>query len=751
MDPSDNHRISETSDSVLLEERIQQEFQAKQAVTAIKYSLDATSIFLPKIEGTRLKKRRLTFEVIENSFKTLLFRVIVAAYNYAYTNQFASLSAKVAVEQYAYRFVEWLNKEEILNRYSALKEYEKYHYDLLGNHGGYSVLSKLKSLFHYAFEEEDFRDSLTPEEARYLQALKETKISPNFNKKQCSLASYFGALDWLRRDDVGIGNQLYVTLASPKLAVNSLKCTASTIIIELFKIKSTLRGFLVENGFTPRDFHFPESKKLILGDKKIIVGRVIYRILTQFHSLNEKPERLKHAIELVLLSNVTNSNNFEKVRTTLDSEQKFHDCFHSKSRRGFGEFSTGFADRYFTSTHKGCLLSMEVLAQLSDTTQPLPITVLETLMFSWLMASLTVQPSDITKLSRNSFRLLKIGGRVTHIECEYFKGRANNIHNTRSLSTRKPEGRALLIYLNQHSGGELSAYDGGILVIFNGLRSIVGNAIAVFELPFIETQLATLHRQNGRNPVILPLALKALQAQSEISDQIKLFGLQAIKNSAVHAYSDPYTLHYLINRNSHTNKTEKIHYLTADNEEFINASGRITRSIMLDLINNVFDLDFLEQSESKLSDTERGEKGKTLEKKKAAFNNEFGNVADTISYKSGEMLSRLKLLTEQSKGVINEVGVMLLSKNQEEAFSPIYVLDSKVTAFKMFNYLHEFKTHYKKLLCRNPDYLYQTVFPQVEWVEQILTKLSKDSIREGEVLFEKMLESGVNISVFHSI
>lgn len=738
-------------DSAIIENQIQLEFNKNQTVTVINYPLNAKSIVLPAIENTRLKERKLNFMASDNPDKALLYRMVVAAYNYAYTNKYARLSTRVAVERYGCRFVDWLNQAKVHNRYSLLKEYEAYCFDLLDSHGGYSVLNKLKPMLFYAFEVEEFKNSLTTEEANYLRVLKETKVSPNLNKKQCSLASYFGELDWLRRDDVGVGNQLYTMLASAKLTVNSLKSTASLIIIELFKIKSSLKKFLVDSDFSTLDFQFPESESISTTDKKVSIGQVVFRLIKKFHLLNEKPIYLKYALELLLLSNVTNQNNFKVVRQALDCEEYFKDLFCPKSGKNVDDLSTVFADRHFKSTDTGCMLSMNILSQLTDVKQELPITTLETLMFSWIMASLTVQPSDISKLSRNSFRFLVVGGRVTHIECEYFKGRSNAIHSTRTLSTRKIEGRALLIYLNQHSCNDLSSYDGGIISILNGLRSIVGCLNSLLELPFIKIRLATVHKQNGKTPVILPAVLSSLQKYSEDFVLLKLFGFQSIKNSAVHAYSDPYTLHYLINRNSHTNKTEKLNYLTSDNEEFINSSGRITRSIMLDLINNVFDLDFSEPSLSDFNSTDLKNKEELFEAKKVSFNNEFGNVTDAIAYKSGEMLSRLKVLTEQDKGVINEVGVMSLPNQSEDEFAPIYVLDSKVTAVKMFNYLHEFKKNYKKLLCKNPDYLYQTVFPNVEWIEQVLAKLSKVSIKEGEDLFEQMHKSGVTISVFHSL
>ena len=258
--------------------------------------------------------------------------------------------------------------------------------------------------------------------------------------------------------------------------------------------------------------------------------------------------------------------------------------------------------------------------------------------------------------------------------------------------------------------------------------------------------LTALIRHGKHTQNIMPNASKKNLAErqervsrSETPCATALFGPQAIKNSAVHAYSDPYTLHYLINRHSHTNQTEKQHYLNADNEEWINASGRITRSVMFDLINNVFDLSLggLSQKES--------------EQAKAAFNNEFANVADAISYKSGEMLSQLKVVTEQDKGMINEIGVLSVSEKTDDIFEPMYVLDSPITAFKMLNYLHEFSLNYKKLLSRNPDYLYQTALPTVEWIEQVLSRLSEPSLKQGQAMLTQAQQSGVTVSVFHSI
>ena len=171
------------------------------------------------------------------------------------------------------------------------------------------------------------------------------------------------------------------------------------------------------------------------------------------------------------------------------------------------------------------------------------------------------------------------------------------------------------------------------------------------------------------------------------------------------------------------------------NEEWINDSGRITRNVMIDLINNVFNL-AEELDENEVS----------------RFNDEFYEVTEHISRKSHEMIMRLKVVTNQQKGRINEVGVLSPDNKQgTERFDHIYVVDSPLTVFRMKNYLYEFESNYKKLLSVNPSYLYKTVVPTVEWISYVLSILTKHSVLEGSNMFKKMRLNNVSISVFHSI
>lgn len=747
-----------------LETIIKQEHAKNQTTTPLNISLKTNTLAIPKI--SRIKAKKVEFKDTGNPVKSPIYLAIIAAFNYTMIYDSSAINAKESFARSIPDFVNWLNTKEIGNKYLLLKEYERDWFDSRNNHGSESPLKRLKTvLFYYSSEVSEFNQMLTPDEANFLKTLSKTKICLKTDKKQDSLATYFGAMSWLMDENIGVGANLYRVFASPKLAVNSLKALVSTVLLEFYESKVALRDFLISQPEIVKilDYCMKECKKVTCSSRmrKVLVGNSIYSFFVAFHELSHPPEKLKNAMSLVAVSSLTtlgmkNYEELTKSKTTL------YDIFKSK-KTGEGlnnDLSINCLSDYFSSqmANNNPMLSIPVLLNISAPDAPLPITEIERLMFSWLMASLAVQPYDINKLTKDDFRLMKIGQRATHIECEYFKGRANAIHRTRSLSVKKIEGKALLTYLNQHPSRELMAFDSQTPAIIAGGQSVLGNFFYAISIPFMNVALKISHEQQGAIPFLMPKAIQSLVkhgvniyntqglAKNKLPESRTfcknlIFTLRDIKNSAVHAFSDPYTLQYLINRNSHSNKTERTFYLTEENEQWINSSGRITRSVMLDLINNVFDLDFSSST---------NDEAITLEV--ADFNFEFESVSQIISYKSEEMLARLQVVTEQHRGRINEVGVMAYSASPSAQYNTIYVLDSPVTVCKMKNYLFEFKKNYRKLLKINPDHFYQTVLPTVEWIEQVLSKkLSSKSIKEGTYLFENTQRAGVSINVFHSI
>lgn len=741
--------------STEIEAYLSDDFQKNKPVISLEQPFSTTSLFIPKTNGSG--ECTITMTDWYQPDKALLYKALIAVYNYVFFNKEAPISAKVTFVSAARPFIEWLNAYTVGNRYEILKRYESERMDALGNHGGSSPLNKLKTVLTCAIESEAFRVEVGSDGCQFLMELRKTKISPNVNKTQKSLASYFGELDWLRRDDIGIGKKLYSVLASPKLTVNSLSLTAATVILELNKYQSVLK-FLVQKA-QPKLSQYLEIDFLSSSIEKRskYIGYILYHIISTFHQNDDNPPHAKAALDMMLLSNAKNERAHLLMLDALVSQDACDALFLNQINFK-NNVSTAFCYKNITSIYNGSLFSLDILLSLSRDHEHV-ITGVENMMFGWLMASLAVQPYDIPKLTPESFRKMRMGGRVTQIECEYFKGRAKVFYTTRSLSVREAEGQALLAYLNASVKGAL-LYTQVEQVISNGMHSLTGTVRLLFESDAIKIALRVAHSKK-KAPFILPsvycaLIKNGLHSENVIKNPIKfsikertelvrqskspcrisLFGLQAIKNSAVHAFSDPYTYHYLINHNSHSNQTEKVNYLTEDNEEWMNRSGRITREVMFDLIQNVFALGF------------NKEQSKVVE----VFNSEFMAVSEGISYKSEEMNARLRLVTGQVQGRVNEVGVLAISnKTDDEELYPIYVLDCPLTVLKMQNYLHEFLKNYKKLLATNPDFLFRTVMPTVEWMESTLSKMSKKSQQLGREQFDEMIKKGVVMSVFHSL
>ncbi|EAR56574.1 hypothetical protein SKA34_01667 [Photobacterium sp. SKA34] len=750
-------RLTETEvrSSAEIEAKLSHDFKKKQPVTTMQLPFTATSIVVPKTN--KYPAHTLSMHDDNNRYKRILYKAIIAAYNYAFFDKSAAITAKDNFSHATKPFVTWLNAHRVENHYEILKRYETDRMDELDNHGGESPLNRLRTVLSYAIESEALRDEVESDDFAFLLELKKTKPTPNLNRTQCSIASYFGALDWLRRDDIGIGSKLYACLASPKFAVNSLSLTAATVIIELIAYKQALTPLLNSIELQLRPWLELDIKTRSCSKKRMLVGNLTYQLISAYHRQAAPSDTLKSAMETLLLSNAISQTAYSRLSSALESQADCNRLFLNKIGDK-AKVNAQFCDANFTASMSGALFSIEVIQALMSLQSSQAITKIEERMFAWLMASLTVQPTDITKLTHKDFRQLKVGGRATHIECEYFKGRARVFHTTRSLSTRTPEGQALLTLMAQQDEGApfCSKTD---IVITNNIQSFAGSTNALLQSSGMSASLQVAHTKQ-QLPYLMPSALcalisngvstnncsntknipiaerKKLVSQSQSPSQNSLFGLQAVKNSAVHAFSDPYTLEYLINRNSHSNQTEKSNYLTEDNEAWVNNAGRITREVMLDLIQNVFDLGFERDDDAQLT----------------RFNSEFMSVTENIAYKHEEMNARLRLVTGQAKGRINEVGVLTLNnQNDSEPLSPIFVADNPITVLKMLNYLHEFKKHYKKLLAHNPDFLFKTVMPTVEWIEDTLKKMSKSSLQKGQERFQMMVENGVVMTVFHSM
>ena len=217
--------------------------------------------------------------------------------------------------------------------------------------------------------------------------------------------------------------------------------------------------------------------------------------------------------------------------------------------------------------------------------------------------------------------------------------------------------------------------------------------------------------------------MEAFRAHANNPLPTNWFGLEAIKNSAVHSRSDKYRIGHLVNYNSHDNTTEGDSYMTAENAEWLDNCGRVTRSVMNDLAINVL---------SPSSDL--------------VFNGDFTQALEVINDKRNDVLSRLKLVTNTT-GNVNDLGIIDKHVADEDDYpDTLYLLDTAETYVQMKHYLAQGIKHYKRLLKSNPVFLEYTLLPTSEWIEMVFNAsnlkkangkgFSQKTITAGEEMYK---------------
>ena len=239
------------------------------------------------------------------------------------------------------------------------------------------------------------------------------------------------------------------------------------------------------------------------------------------------------------------------------------------------------------------------------------------------------------------------------------------------------------------------------------LHSVGSFLLKLWKLPSFRQRLELELQQAEATPLFLH-AMLALELGDESASQFsartgksrdeyrlltskllpaKLFTLTHIKNTAVHAGSDSYRSSDLINHHSHTSLTEKISYLTDQNKEWVNQAGRITRLVINDLQNVVF---------------------------QPSIESIIKSVND------------LELRTQISQAThTNDIVTYLMHGKpiQSESDSTILVLDTNATAIFFIHYITQAEALLPKLLEVRPDFVERTLIVKIEWMTRTLTRM----------------------------
>jgi len=720
--------VSTSEENELIEKQstIASEFNALQKVRPMRFEPWSDTILIPN--EYRPKSQNI-FQCINHHWVAkLVFHSLSAMSYLVYHTDEVSVSEPQSFANRVPKFLTWLQTHDIdnNNKHSIIKDFEAYRVNdcNVSPQGSYSreIIKFIKCSL--AFEK--FSSLLLHDERKMLNILVDTKLAPKGEMKQFTLTDWFSSHSWLRTED-GIGNELFNHLASPKILMRSFSTTIATVLVEIQRQKLLLIEFFQASSI--------EANMLSIEDrwdtKRSYYPQVhahIANLLIQ-HATKDVMDALK-----TLLHDFSYPLSRNHVLTSLETRTKVSPYTHGKTN-------------FVTTESSSDIFNIEIIIKLcnfgkaKDPCAVVPTTEAEKWLFTWLMGWQMVQTNDIPKLTLSNFSFLKKNnGRISHIDFLYYKTRASIEHTPPLIETRSIEGTAILNYLSDKTSGLLKKYNNIELVsktkhadfpITEGSK--LGKLFKLICSDLFYPKVENSLKLYDASPVFLK-AIKAFQEEGEPWYDYKLsrgqyiqkyektipaliYTSTHIKNSRVHAKSDKFSPSQLINYNSHTSEVERKHYLSEQNEVWLNSCGRITRAVMQDLITNVL-------------------RPSTQEE----FNSEFLVTNQCIATRSNDTLARLKLISGKENGwIADDMGFIKTKPFDEDFPSTIYVLDSPETVMTYMHYQSQVRKKYRVLIRAAPEFLLFTVCPTSEWIEVLFdqTKFSKTSIEKGKELYQQ--------------
>ncbi len=713
------------------EEEAAREYAATRKITrmALEDNIEDFNVF---DESGEVKS---SFQILEVDcpWKHLIFRALKAAYNEIFIHENTAESNKYTFLSFAQEF--WIFVRHYPTSVSALrvkviKNYEAYKIDAYGLKPISTGMKEIKRFINIALSSTNFNKAISSFERDFLYTITEVKATPSYQDiKPINLNTWFTQHSWLRTDEYGIGHIDYVSLSLPKRLMASFTVTTVTALQLVQDAKMALLAFFDKAKITVKDL--PDMKdrsefktaNLFNTHIKVCTQQLINTILTNKDAAEEIPN-FNNALKLILYSNCTETH-LEQCAGKLNSSPPLtsiitnHPIFH---------FSF--------------IVKLIQHAENRDRKlKTVPVCSAEETFFCWIMAVLSVQATNIcgpNGLKLSDFRFeRKTDGRITHISCNYFKTRAGRTHRTSTLPTDRYIGKVALGYIQDVT----DLVDDETLLVSkpfgNPAFSKTGDVSKSIKLFTIDTLRHELDRQISKYQAsnvfyaafstLLKNGVRKLDVNRQNLEDAKIetevagtfFGLSMIKTSAVYSRSASFNPDSLLNFNSHSNETERQNYLTENNLEWLNNCGRVTRSVITDLLVNVF-----RPSQENLTN----------------FNTEFTKALDFINSKKDESLALQVFISESDdhKSKANDIGV-LSGVSETDAADNIYVEDSKWTVMKMLHYKQQVKDNHRHLWEQSPTYLFSTVIPTLEWIEEILNVefFCQENLEQGKFLFEK--------------
>lgn len=739
--------ISEQELIIYEQERMRREFRSHtKTPEAIPYDPDAKAIVIP-VKGKKNPDNTRRFSLTtpgKDEYVDLIFKVANAAAYVIFVKSPREYSQTVRDNfgEAIKLLVEFINLPGVSeeNRIALFKAFEAWRIDKGKVKPQSSRLPQIKKMVFIALAFEPFSKTIDSKERAYLRSQGEANAVPEdaSDKESHTINRWLSEHAWLRDETVGVGHDTYSLLASPKIVVKSVKITAATIMLEMQQCKMALIELFREEKIILNDPTLINSS----GFEKRFQARLarqycnaenIGSIQCAYHKKQRSNPYLDMAIRVFIRMSTSGRHDYQdrQIKTFFSNSPykarlegvMVMDSLFSVTN------AWGFNIKFILDLIDYAALPSEIAK-----TSQIPICEGENLLFGWLMGSLTVQQSDIHKLKYSSFTFMRRRtGQVTHISLRYYKGRARRSLDVEDIDANSLLGRAVFGHLSAYS----STADAGAYVSWNPrMKEVNGEffrMIENFNHEFRPKILANLKAEDSV-PVFLN-CLSTLVANGEkycaktwahekSNTPLKkaLFGPNSIKTAAVYARSDTFDPSTLMNYHSHSDRTERNAYLTKENEEWMNNSGRITRAVMQDIAINLF---------------------RPSKQDVQIFNSEFSKALKTIESRSQEALIRMKVVTGRVSGEIDDVGIATSHESQSGQDQAIYIVDDAYAVVKYLHFLAQLDKQHKILLKRAPEFLFNEVLPTAEWIEQLFSRnsFSVESMSKAEAIYTQYKDS----------
>lgn len=600
-------------------------------------------------------------------------------------------------------FLNWMSEHHLTedNRFDVLNDYQTFRVNE-GNvkpqsTGASYLLTVLQIGTDHCEQEEQYR---------YIQTLIDsTKILETTDRTPDTLTSWFSQMDWLRTI---VGDDDWLAMESPKRLTESFSVTIASTLLWVQKIRSSIRALVKKN-----------SRLASIGENLEKRYRNAHYCRQLLLLASRDSSVLPDGTLNLLLADFVQPAAHEYVRSNLQAGKSI-----SIRPRIDGRYTFAFS--------RPMLFALENIDSPSE---------IESQLAGWLCAWQTVQTADIQKLKPHHYTIhTNKQGRPISLQCNYYKGRSGRYQEPPVLDAQQIEFKALIKFLNTWSCDNqrlLPNFQTCIKYSPNSTYATFSRRLVriwtITTLSHeIQTELNTrkasdrfrrlfmaIARHGGESCGALekrqrklkqPYSIKAYHASIVRPLPILLFGASAIKTSAVQARSDQYRDGDFVNINSHSAATEKMHYMTDQNKEWVNQNGRITRIVLNDIENHAY-----------------------------KPNLELA----VISARERRLQTKVRQLAPGQSVRINPLGEPLTPSPSDTGLlgeaDEYIVWDTPETVVYFLHYIAETERQSNQLIAHALSFFERTVLPTAEWMSSLLNKgLSPKTVKAGQHQYDQL-------------